>query len=61
MSIETVEDLEGLKNVRGGERGSVLEAMRERVTPGITTRELDEIGAEVMARNGGHSAPRALY
>lgn len=60
MSIETTDDLEGLKRA-GRVTRLVLEAMRERVTPGITTRELDEIGAETMARNGGHSAPRALY
>lgn len=35
--------------------------MRAEVQPGITTRELDKIGADVMARHGGHSAPRALY
>lgn len=35
--------------------------MRVQVRPGITTHELDEIGAEVIARAGGRSAPRKYY
>lgn len=60
MSIETLDDLEGLKRA-GQLTRRALEAMRAQVRPGITTRELDEIGAEVIARGGGRSAPRALY
>lgn len=60
MSIESQTDLDGLKRA-GRVTRLVLEAMRAQVQPGITTRQLDEIGAEVMARNGGHSAPRELY
>ncbi len=60
MSIESEAELEAMKRA-GHVTRLVLEAMRQRVTPGITTRELDEIGAEVMVRNGGHSAPRKFY
>jgi methionyl aminopeptidase len=60
MSIETTKELEALKRA-GRVTRLVLEAMRERVAPGITTRALDEIGAEVMIRNGGTSAPRSIY
>src|SRR5580704_881068 len=39
----------------------MLDAMKRSVRPGITTRELDEIGAEVMRRHGAQSAPRMVY
>lgn len=60
MSIESPQDLEGLKRA-GHLTRQVLEAMRVQVRPGITTHQLDEIGAEVIARHGGLSAPRKYY
>lgn len=60
MSIETNDDLEGLKRA-GQLTRRALVAMREAVRPGITTHELDEIGAEVIERGGGRSAPKAFY
>jgi len=39
----------------------VLEAMKRQVRPGITTGELDAIGAAVMQQNGARSAPATVY
>ena len=38
-----------------------FDAMKRAVRPGITTRELDEIGAEALAERGARSAPQAFY
>src|SRR5262249_7983521 len=35
--------------------------MKARVRPGMTTGELDRIGAEVLHRHGARSAPQVLY
>lgn len=60
MSIDNPEDLAGLR-VAGAVVRQMLDAMKRSVRPGITTRELDEIGAEVMRRHGAQSAPRMVY
>lgn len=39
----------------------VLDAMKQQVRPGVTTAELDEVGAKVMAANGARSAPQMVY
>jgi len=39
----------------------VLEAMKREVRPGVTTAQLDAIGAAVMAENGARSAPATVY
>jgi len=39
----------------------VLEAMKRQVRPGITTGELDPIGAAVIQENGARSAPATVY
>jgi len=39
----------------------MLEAMREEVRPGITTAELDDVGASVMRQHGAQSAPALVY
>ena len=39
----------------------VLDAMKNEVRPGVTTRELDEIGADVMEAEGARSAPALVY
>jgi methionyl aminopeptidase len=39
----------------------MLERMKAHVRPGVTTKELDEIGAEVMEKNGARSAPSTVY
>jgi len=39
----------------------VIDAMKQNVRPGVTTRELDKIGAEVMRAHGAQSAPSLVY
>ena len=41
--------------------GLVLKAMREAVRPGMTTAELDAIGAELLKQHGARSAPQLAY
>jgi methionyl aminopeptidase len=60
MSIESAEDLAGLE-LAGRVTRAVLNAMKEAVRPGISTRELDEIGAAVMRAAGARSAPKVVY
>jgi methionyl aminopeptidase len=60
MTIETEEDLAGL--TRSGKVVALaLEAMKEGVEPGMTTAELDAIGARVLAQHGARSAPKLIY
>lgn len=60
MSIGSERDLEGLTAV-GRVVAEALETMRVAVRPGVTTRELDEIGACVFAEHGARSAPQLVY
>src|ERR1700724_632393 len=39
----------------------VLVAMKKAVRPGVTTAELDEVGASVMREHGAQSAPQLVY
>jgi methionyl aminopeptidase len=60
MTIETEKELEGLKRI-GRIVGLTLQEMGNSVRPGMTTLELDEIGARFMARHGARSAPQMTY
>lgn len=60
MSINHPEELEGLRNA-GHIVHLMLEAMKQQVRPGVTTLELDEIGATVMREHGAQSAPMMVY
>ena len=60
MSIESEKDLAGLR-AAGNVVAEALVAMRSAVRPGVTTRELDEVGATVFARYGARSAPQLAY
>jgi methionyl aminopeptidase len=60
MSINGPEELEFLR-AAGAVVRAVLEAMKREVRPGITTGELDGIGAKVIAENGARSAPAMVY
>ncbi|MGD0892920.1 MAG: type I methionyl aminopeptidase [Terracidiphilus sp.] len=60
MSIETPEDLAGME-FAGKVTRAVLEAMKGAVRPGVSTLELDEIGAETMKKYGARSAPKLVY
>ena len=39
----------------------MLDAMKQQVRPGITTAELDEVGASAMRERGAQSAPALVY
>ena len=60
MSIRTHEELQKLRAI-----GRIVRAALDRaaaaVRPGITTAELDEIGAQVLAEHGAESAPPKVY
>lgn len=60
MSIRSQAELEKLR-VIGKIVRQTLDATAAAVRPGITTSELDEIGARVLAEQGAESAPPRVY
>jgi methionyl aminopeptidase len=60
MSIETEDELEGLRRA-GQVVAAVLRELRRRVHPGVTTGELDALAGRVFARHGARSAPKLVY
>ena len=60
MSINTPEELARMR-AAGAIVRRVIEAMKQRVRPGVTTAELDRIGADVMREHGAQSAPALVY
>jgi methionyl aminopeptidase len=60
MSIDSAEDIAGMEKA-GRVTRAVLEAMKAAVKPGISTGELDKIGASTMKALGGRSAPKLVY
>jgi methionyl aminopeptidase len=60
MSIETAEELAAME-LAGRVTRAVLNAMKAAVREGISTSELDEIGAVVMRSFGGRSGPKMVY
>jgi methionyl aminopeptidase len=60
VSIETDEQLEALKAI-GRIVGQTLRSIARHVRPGITTGDLDAIGAKLLAAEGARSAPPIVY
>src|SRR5271169_1340421 len=60
MSITTAEQLEKLRAC-GQIVAKALRAMTTAVPPGVTTAELSEIGARILAENGAQSSPPLIY
>ncbi|MGZ4314864.1 MAG: type I methionyl aminopeptidase [Gaiellaceae bacterium] len=60
MSVGSESDLAGLR-AAGKVVAEALRAMRLAVRPGVTTRQLDEIGAAVFAKYGARPAPQLAY
>src|SRR5215467_11612926 len=60
MSVKSNKDLNGLKAI-GKIVGLVLREMARHVRPGITTAELDSIGARILEQHGARSAPAMVY
>jgi methionyl aminopeptidase len=60
VSINTPEELERMR-AAGAVVRRVIEAMKQHARVGVTTAELDEVGARVMQENGAQSAPKLVY
>lgn len=60
MTIDREDQLDGLKHV-GGIVACALDIMREAAEPGMTTAELDAIGAAYLEREGATPAPKLTY
>jgi methionyl aminopeptidase len=60
LSINGPEELAGMR-AAGAVVRLMLDAMKQAVRPGVTTAELDEVGAKVMRQHGGQSAPALVY
>ncbi|HXZ42146.1 MAG TPA: type I methionyl aminopeptidase [Terriglobales bacterium] len=60
MSINGPEELQGMR-AAGRVVRQMIEAMARAVQPGVTTAQLDKVGAEVMGQHGAKSAPALVY
>jgi methionyl aminopeptidase len=60
MTIETEEDLARLRAI-GRIVASCMQHMAERMEAGMTTAELDAIGAAYLELHGARSAPQVMY
>jgi methionyl aminopeptidase len=60
MSIESEEELKALRRI-GRIVARALEEMMRHVRQGMTTGELDDVGAKALAEYGARSAPRLAY
>ncbi|RWY50101.1 type I methionyl aminopeptidase [Mucilaginibacter gilvus] len=60
MSITTEEELAGIKEI-SEIVALTLKEMREYAKPGITTKELDDFGGELLKRSNARSAPKLTY
>lgn len=60
MTVETPEQLEKLQRI-GSIVSRTIRLMGEHVKPGMTTRELDDIGRACLESQGARSAPELVY
>lgn len=60
MSVKTKKDMDKLKEA-GRIVNLVLSEMRKHVRPGVSTREINAIGEDILLRNGARSAPMFIY
>jgi methionyl aminopeptidase len=60
MSITTEQELEGIKKI-SEIVGLTLKEMREYARQGMTTKELDDFGGELLERSHARSAPKLTY
>lgn len=60
LTVDSEQDLKKLQAI-GRVVALTIRAMEQAVRPGVTTRELDEIGSAVMEQHGARSAPRLVY
>ncbi|TAJ10992.1 type I methionyl aminopeptidase [Marinilabiliaceae bacterium JC017] len=60
MSISTEEELLGMKEISEAV-ATTLKKMREHAKPGMSTKELDEFGGDILKSYGANSAPKVTY
>ncbi|UYV39296.1 type I methionyl aminopeptidase [Rhodobacteraceae bacterium D3-12] len=60
MTITRQDELDGLKDI-GRILANTLQTMARAMEPGMTTAELDQIGADHLERHGATSAPNSTY
>ncbi len=60
MSIESPADFRGLSRV-GKVVALTLKAMADSLRPGVTTAEVDRVGAQILKQHGARSAPQMIY
>ena len=60
MSIDDPDELAALQ-AAGRAVAEAIREMSRRVRPGVTTKELDDVAAQVFARHGARSGPRLDY
>lgn len=60
MSIESPADFEGMSRV-GKVVAAALKTMSDYARPGVSTAEVDCIGAQVLRQHGARSAPQIIY
>jgi len=60
MTIETQDDVAGLQRI-GRIVAITLQHMLDTARPGMTTRELDHLGAQLLQEHGAQSAPQLTY
>ena len=60
MSIESPADFQGMSRV-GKAVAAALKAMSDYVRPGVSTADVDGVGAKVLREHGARSAPQIIY
>lgn len=60
MIVKTEAELEGLKKI-GKVVANCLKYMSQKVEPGMTTRELDNLGGAYLEKHGARSGPILVY
>lgn len=60
MTVDTENDIEGLKRI-GRIAANTVYHMASKIEPGITTKELDEIGRTFLEKYEARSAPETTY
>jgi methionyl aminopeptidase len=60
MTVSSDDELTALKEI-GRIVANTLEAMGKAIEPGMTTRELDDVGRELLEAAGARSAPELVY
>jgi methionyl aminopeptidase len=60
VTVETEEELQALRKI-GRIVADCLQVMSRAMEPGMTTKELDDVGAAYLAKHGARSAPQLTY